>query len=352
MGLLLALVAPYIAFAPFLFPTVLGQQGPGPVLNFNPISVQLDSTGTHRITSDELAQLSAGSTFIAGLTDLAAQPEQLTFCDVGYRVVTLTLTDLYGLRTTRQGPIEVLAPTNAPLRVYVDAAYSSTCGAVGFPASSPKQYHLFGFDAFSKVQAAIDHVTPGGVVYIAPATYVESVTIDKPLFLLGPNAGIAGLSSNRKPEARIVPARNGPENGPIISVESDDVVIDGLLLDGHNPQLTGGYDANGVRVHAAAGVQNGTYPDLADVEGISIRNNIITNISYRRHLLGPVSVFWHLQRVELYPQQLPGEHVGGHAHLLPGCGDRRQRYFQRDARHWCALRHDRSSERIYAGVGQ
>ncbi len=276
----LALTAAYVAVACGLFPTVLGQEGPGPVLNFNPISVQLESTGTHRITSDEIAQLSAGSAFLAGVTELAVKPEQLTFCDVGYRVITLTLTDVYGHITNRQGPIEVLAPKNAPLRVYVDASYSPACGAVGFPASSPKQYHLFGFDAFPTVQAAIDHVTPGGVVYVAPATYVENLTIDKPLFLVGPNAGMAGLSLNRKPEARIVPARSDPESAPIVSVESDDVVIDGLLLDGHNPQLTGGYDANGVRVHAAAGVQNGTYPDLADVEGITIRNNIITNISY------------------------------------------------------------------------
>lgn len=174
----------------------------------------------------------------------------------------------------------MLAPKAPPLRVYVDAAYSQTSGPVGFPASSPKQYHLIGFDAFATIQAAIDHVAPGGVVYVAPATYVESVLIDKPLFLLGPNAGIAGVNSSRKPEARIVPARNDPGNAPIISLESDDVVIDGLLLDGHNPQLPGGYDANGVRVHAAAGVQNGTYPDLSDVAGITIRNNIITNISY------------------------------------------------------------------------
>jgi hypothetical protein len=118
------------------------------------------------------------------------------------------------------------------------------------------------------------------VVFIAAGAYVENVLVTKPVCLVGPNAGIPGRSDNRLPEARITPQHSDPENASIISIESDDVTIDGLFLDGSNASLPGGYKANGVPVHASAGIQNGTYPDLADIERITIRNNIITNISY------------------------------------------------------------------------
>ena len=172
-----------------------------------------------------------------------------------------------------------VAAASSPNRVYVDAAYP-TAGSVGFPAASTNRVHRMDFDAFKTVQAAADHVAPGGVVEVASGTYVENVRIQKPLFLLGPNVGIPGQRSDRKPEARILPVLNDPENTPIVSVETDEVVIDGFYLDGHNPGLTGGYNANGVTVHAAAGIQNGTYPDLADVAAITIRNNVVSNISY------------------------------------------------------------------------
>ncbi|HWQ90255.1 MAG TPA: HYR domain-containing protein, partial [Clostridia bacterium] len=99
--------------------------------------------------------------------------------------------------------------------------------------------------------------------------------------LLGPNAGKAGSDLSRGDEAIIRPAGYEPENTPIISVEADDVTIDGFVLDGFNSEfLTGDYDANGVRVGAAAGVQNGVYPEVVDITGIKIQNNVIRNVSY------------------------------------------------------------------------
>jgi hypothetical protein len=86
--------------------------------------------------------------------------------------------------------------------------------------------------------------------YVTGGRYQENVVINKPLFLLGPNVGIPGDAPQRRPEAKVIPIRSDPENTPIISVESDQVVIDGFLLDGSNPNLSGGYNANGVPVHA------------------------------------------------------------------------------------------------------
>lgn len=174
----------------------------------------------------------------------------------------------------------VNAQVSAPRMLYVDAHYRGQEGPVGFPSGNPDKVHSIGWDAFSTIQGAVNGAPEGGIVYIAPGTYCENVAIRKSLMLVGPNAGVGGACSERQPEARIIPATSDPENSPILSVEADGVVIDGLCLDGANPGLAGGYDANGVQVHAAAGVQNGVYPALADVQGITIRNCIITNISY------------------------------------------------------------------------
>ena len=251
-----------------------------PALVFNPISVQLDASGLHMLSAGEIAHIAAGSNDPSAITNTTVTPSTFSFCDIGTQTVTLSLVDSLGNTTNGTGPIQVVAPALAPRTVYVDATYPSECARVGFPNGSGDASHFVSFDAFSTLQAAVDHVAPNGIVFIAAGAYAENVVVSKPLLLLGPNAGIPGCVANRRPEARVRPAHSDPENAPIISVESDSVVVDGLFLDGSNPSLAGGYNVNGVRVHAAAGVQNGTYPDLADIEGITIRNSIITNISY------------------------------------------------------------------------
>jgi hypothetical protein len=251
-----------------------------PSLVFNPISIELDSNGIHTLTFQEVARVAAGSSDPSGIASATVKPATFDFCDLGTQTVTLSLIDSKGNSTNRSGPLQVLAPAVPPHEVYVDVTYPSVCAQVGFPCGNSNACHFYNLDSFNTIQAAIDHVAENGIIHLAPGTYVENPVIFKPLSLVGPNAGIPGDSPNRRPEARLIPLRSDPENGTIVSVESDDVVIDGFLMDGSNPSLSGGYNANGVRVHAAAGVQNGTYPDLADVAHISVRNNIITNISY------------------------------------------------------------------------
>jgi hypothetical protein len=251
-----------------------------PVLIFNTISIQLDSAGLHALSGEEIARIASGSWDPSGITNTTTSPSTFNFCDVGQKSITLSLTDSFGNTTNRTGPIQVLAPNECRRTVYVDASYPRGCSPVGFPFGNGGRAYFVGFNAFNRVQDAIEQVDQNGVVYIAAGTYAENITIRKPICVVGPNAGTIGRSANRQPEARIIPQHSDPENAPIISVESDDVVIEGLLLDGSNSSLAGGYNANGVRVHAAAGIQNGTYPNLADVAGITIRNNVITNISY------------------------------------------------------------------------
>jgi hypothetical protein len=171
----------------------------------------------------------------------------------------------------------------APAEVYVDVAYRTNGAWVTFPNSGGTGTYCVGSNAFNSIEAGVDNVAAGGTVHVAAGTYVENVPMAKPLTMLGPNAGRPGAGP-RLPEAILVPAYNDPENSPIIVLESSHIIIDGFLLDGNNPSpppgFGAGYNANGVQVYAAAGVQNGYYPDLLDVDHITIQNNIIRNISY------------------------------------------------------------------------
>lgn len=171
----------------------------------------------------------------------------------------------------------------APNEVYVDVAYRTNGAWVTFPNSGGTGRYCVGRDAFNSIQAGVSSVAVGGTVHVAAGLYVENVPLTKSLTMLGPNAGRPG-DGPRLPEAIVVPAFNDPENSPIILVGASHIVIDGFLLDGNNPTppfgFGKGYNANGIQVYAAAAVQNGIYPDMLEIDHITIRNNIIRNLSY------------------------------------------------------------------------
>jgi len=84
-------------------------------------------------------------------------------------------------------------------------------------------------DAFLSIQQAIDAASPGDTVQVPAGRYEESVVVDKPLTLVGPNAGTPA-TDDRADEALVVGA--GPaESNAAITVTADDVTIDGLQVD-------------------------------------------------------------------------------------------------------------------------
>ena len=93
--------------------------------------------------------------------------------------------------------------------------------------------HIIGYDAFATIQEAIDALTAtvGGKVYVQAGTYEELLTIDKPLTLSGPNAGIsAGVTpGTRVDEATVTfPAGLTADENYLVTITSDNVTIDGL----------------------------------------------------------------------------------------------------------------------------
>ena len=114
---------------------------------------------------------------------------------------------------------------------------------------------IYGVNAFSTIQDGVTNVDTGGTVYVLPGTYVENVTISKPLTLSG--AGQTGSSATT-----IIPSFAGAVGGStfaagcsnLILVQSSNVTIEDLLLDGNNPSLAGQSGAttvNGINVDCA-----------------------------------------------------------------------------------------------------
>ncbi|HRT09766.1 MAG TPA: right-handed parallel beta-helix repeat-containing protein, partial [Candidatus Paceibacterota bacterium] len=262
--------------------TVVDNQAP--VIACQNLSITLDGDGNYALSPAEIASLITAASDNCGLAGTNVSQTVFNFCHVGANPVTVSVTDVNGNSSTCNATINVAAPAADPAVVYVDDDYGSGCAAVTFPNSGGTGTYYVGYNAFPTIQQAVDAVAAGGTVNVAAGFYEENVVVGKAVTLLGPNAGKAGSDPTRGAEAIVTTALNDPESVPVFSVEADHIVIDGFLLDGHNPNLpadVGDYDANGVIVHAPAAVQNGAYPDLtSQLSHLTVQNNIIRNFSY------------------------------------------------------------------------
>jgi hypothetical protein len=169
-----------------------------------------------------------------------------------------------------------------PPVVYVDDDYTD---------GGTNNGHLWGYDAFTNIQAGINRVNPGGTVIVAAGNYAENVLVNKSATVLGPNSGIDPNTGSRVAEAVVVPAttetsEQGSTSGTIFRVGSNsghvDVTIKGFTIDGHNSNLTGGRTLNGVEIDTGAGIVNSTdsfdaNPGAFDVTMV-VQNNIIQNL--------------------------------------------------------------------------
>lgn len=138
---------------------------------------------------------------------------------------------------------------------------------------------LGGRAGFTSIQDAIDGTNPqngasgagqGDTIFVEPASYSESVSIDiNNLTLEGPNAGIDGNSSGRGDEATIT-------GGVFVDGNPSDVVIDGLAI-----ERTVG-EAEGV-------VQIGSTSNPGANNPV-IKNNVITATSNASENLGTILI--------------------------------------------------------------
>jgi parallel beta-helix repeat protein len=128
---------------------------------------------------------------------------------------------------------------------------------------------------FPNIQAAVAGAEPGDTIEVAPGKYYGSIIIDKPLTLLGPNAGVAGYSDQREPEAIITVPKavelEKPEEDAsvVITVKASGVTIDGFRITGDNGN--GKINYGGYNVQAGYGIN--TAWNVA-IDGLTVQNNI------------------------------------------------------------------------------
>lgn len=116
-----------------------------------------------------------------------------------------------------------------------------------------------------RIQQGVNLVNPGGTVNVNPGTYNESVSIDKPLNLLGANAGIDPNTGVRGPESIIDGTGLGNQNGLRLANVDGDVRVDGFTIqNAFNPAAQRAY-----QVVISGGTAGSTY---------LIQNNIINPV--------------------------------------------------------------------------
>ena len=184
----------------------------------------------------------------------------------------------------------------------VDAVDVSGYGLVQLKANNiyvtPLSFFAAGGTTTPSIQRGIDAASAGNTVNVEAGTYmadadyadaaagvVDGLNIDKPLTILGANAGIDPNTGVRGAETIIVPGNSDPDPYDstaftVVGVNSSNVTIDGLTIDGSNsaPGFVHALNApvlDGNTIDASEGISS-----YVDVGSINIRNDIIENTAY------------------------------------------------------------------------
>ncbi len=164
------------------------------------------------------------------------------------------------------------------------AAYSPWLGAA--PGTSPMSW---GVD--SSIQAAIDAADPGDTILVRPGSYVEAISINKSLTVLGATAGVnkngyavpANYTWNTGVESVIThPNPTVAYNAIVDIVDTDNVVFDGFVVGELN--AVGNLNTSLVRVYAL------TRP----ISGIQVVNCVIgpnTNLASQDGTKGRMGLY-------------------------------------------------------------
>jgi parallel beta-helix repeat protein len=170
-------------------------------------------------------------------------------------------------------------PVAPPSTVYVNASWAGLPVGVDPDGAGPAAG--IGYDAFATIQDGLNAVASGGTVYVAAGTYSENVLVNKPVTLLGANAGLAGSSGSRTAESGV---RTNGNQTAIFTVAASGVTIDGFLLEGDDPSVTGSALASGVDSNALYGVHTST-----PVSNLTVEDSIVRDVFVGVRGDGPTS---------------------------------------------------------------
>ena len=150
---------------------------------------------------------------------------------------------------------------------------------------------------FSTIQAAVNNASIGGTVTASAGTFVENVTINKAVTLVGAQSGqdadvragnfVNGKADDTLETVLTTPSNDSSETGgnDLIRVTADGVTIDGLVLDGNNAALapsgamvgTIDVDVRYAITNLAASSVEGTGGASFDANGLLVTNSVIQN---------------------------------------------------------------------------
>lgn len=154
---------------------------------------------------------------------------------------------------------------------YVDAIQGNDTnnGLYVLPLTSPD-------GPVQTINQAISIAMAGDTIMVAAGLYIEQITIDKSLVLLGAQYGVRPFGASRGGETVLSPqtvdiAKGIGTNNVQVRILAANVIVDGFTFDGNNTAITSGENVNGVDVEIAYGVT------FEDADSVQIINNILLN---------------------------------------------------------------------------
>jgi hypothetical protein len=178
----------------------------------------------------------------------------------------------------------------APSTVYVNASWAGDSVGVDPDGAGPAT--SIGYDAFATIQDGLNAVAAGGTVYVAAGTYAGNVVVNKPVTLVGAEAGINPVPGRSGPETVVEPGLTSSfDSDSVFLVESSNVTIDGFTIQGSIASPAQGQSSSfllptGANVYAAAGISNsgnvntgGSAGSTTDVSDLTVQNNIIQDFT-------------------------------------------------------------------------
>lgn len=187
-----------------------------------------------------------------------------------------------------------------PPITYVDDTWAGT--PLGTDPDGAGPATNFGYDAFATIQGGIDGVATGGTVNVAGGTYIETVTANKTISLIGAGAGVStifGPFDSGGPNTLLITAsgvlvdgftitRNGntvaswatnvKNQGVNISSPATGVTLQNCLLTGNRNAIYVGQSSNNNTIRRNVIDNNRTGVHMVDNNGPNlVEENYITN---------------------------------------------------------------------------